>query len=75
MGHQNGTSTLFKDELDGRQGGLDARVVGHLAVIGKRTVEIDPAKDAFSLEIKILYRELLHRDSPTIWASSTSLVE
>ena len=58
VGHQNDLSALLAQSLDGRQGGLDATIIGDRGAV-QRNVEIGANQNALALEIsKVL--ECLH---------------
>ncbi len=50
MRQQNHHAAAVGDFNDGRCGALDAREVGHLAVL-HRNVQVDADEDAFALEV------------------------
>ena len=71
MGEQDHLAALVGDFGDRRGDALDARRVGHLAVLG-RNVEIDPQEDALAREAGVVERAewFAHGRSPVNWSLS-----
>ena len=55
MGKEDDLAALAGDLVDGRRHALDARGVGHLAVL-HRGIEVDAQQDALAVEVEIVER-------------------
>jgi len=64
MTHEHGASTTRHEIFDGGQGGTNTSVVGDLAVIVERDVEVDAGENASSSNLDILNGELLQGIPP-----------
>ena len=56
---QDDPRAALEQEVDGRNGGPDPRIVGHLAV-GERHVEVDPHEDPLARDVGVADGQLVH---------------